>query len=599
MACVGIAPTACPASRAPPRPKRAWHEVELLLLAILVLGVYFTRLTDLTIRGEEPRWARVAQEMLDTGDWIVPRQQSEPFPDRPPLNSWAMILSSRLTGELNLAAIRLPAVTATLLITLAIYLYSRNYLSRVGALAAAAAYPTTVQVLQLGSLSESDSLLTLCVAGALFSWHYGYSCRASARLAWIAGYAATALAGLAKGPQGPIYFITITTVFLALRRDWSFLFNRWHVAGLAVFVLVVGAWQLPFYWELDATSAQAIWSEGGEMSSRFDYANVWTVLGHWASYPFEVLACMMPWSFMLSLFASRWFRTRIAEASPMVAFLLTAIAIALPTCWLPVPSRARYFMSLYPCVAPLVGLAIQRCWESRENGWWQRGWDRFLVIGAGSIVAAGLFVGIVGTLGRSGIPALGQAVSPGFAIFYALAALGAAAAVLWSRRGRDARHADVGILAVAGFMGMTWTGVVVSVQMRTSNDPSATVAAVRAMIPPGERLVSLGKVHHLFAYYYGAPIELQKLGESKLATEMPGTYFCFAIDPKFKAPTIPFAWSPVVEISCERSKSPHPVTKVVVGRRAACPTRAPSAETAARESTASLTSADAGDAALK
>ena len=119
-----------PVGLPPARSATVWREVELLALVVLVLGVYFTRLTDLTIRGEESRWARVAQEMLETGDWIVPRQQTEPFPDRPPLNSWLMILASRLTGELNLAAIRLPAVTATLLITLAIYLYSRNFLSR-------------------------------------------------------------------------------------------------------------------------------------------------------------------------------------------------------------------------------------------------------------------------------------------------------------------------------------------------------------------------------------------------------------------------------------------------------------------------------------
>ena len=99
----------------------AWHEAEWLVLAALVLAVYFSRLTDLTIRGEESRWARVAQEMLDSGDWIVPRQQGDPFPDRPPLNSWAMMLASRLTGQLDLVAIRLPTVIATLLITLLIY----------------------------------------------------------------------------------------------------------------------------------------------------------------------------------------------------------------------------------------------------------------------------------------------------------------------------------------------------------------------------------------------------------------------------------------------------------------------------------------------
>ena len=255
----------------------------------------------------------------------------------------------------------------------------------------------------------------------------------------------------------------------------------------------------------------------------------------------------------------------------MVAFLLTALAVTFPTCWLPAHSRARYFMSLYPCLAPLIGLTIQRCWELRERGFWQRSWDRYLVAGIGLIAASGVVV-VAARLGGSWrILSFGQAVSSTLAFGYVLSAVAAVAAVLWSRSRYDLRHASVGLMAVAAFMGLTYTGVVVSVQMQSSNNPSATIAAIRDMIPPGERLVSFGKVHHLFAYYYGGSIELQKMGTSNVATETPGTYFCYAVDPKFKPPRIPFAWDQVADISCERMQSPRPATKVVVGRRRSDP----------------------------
>ena len=54
---------------------RTWLELEVLLLVLLCLGVYFVRLTALSIRGEESRWAQVAHEMLSSGDWVVPRQR--------------------------------------------------------------------------------------------------------------------------------------------------------------------------------------------------------------------------------------------------------------------------------------------------------------------------------------------------------------------------------------------------------------------------------------------------------------------------------------------------------------------------------------------
>ena len=578
----------------PGRGRAPWFEVELLLLTLLVLGVYFTRLTDLTIRGEESRWARVAQEMLETGDWIVPRQQGEPFPDRPPLNSWAMMLASRCTGDLNLATIRLPAVTATLLITLAIYLYSRNFLSRVGSFAAAAAYPTMAQVLQLGRMGESDSLLTLCVAGALFSWHYAYSCRGRSPAAWIAGYTLAAFAGLAKGPQGPIYFMAITTVFLSLKRDWRFLFSPWQLAGLALFVCLVGSWQLPFYLELDGPSAQAVWSEGGEMSDRFDYSNLRKVLGNWLAYPLEVFVCLMPWSMMLLAVPTRWMRERLAGARPMVEFLVTALAVAFVTCWLPAQSRARYFMSLYPCVAPLVGLSIERCWECQTKSWWQQSWDRYLIGGAVMTAAAGVLIGSTLIGDGPGLFKLGYSLTPGFALAYVPLAALAVMILFWLRPRRQAWQMQAGVLTLAAVMGMTYTGAVLSVQSRNSNNPRDVIASVRELIPPGERLMSFDPVHHLFAYYYGEPIELQRLGKNRRATPTSGSYFCFSVDPHYTSPVIPFEWDTVVEISCERTRSPHPMSKVVVGRRRSPTEReavahdgGPDTLTARRSSTAS------------
>lgn len=565
MSSAGTSPFPSP----PEAPSRPWREIELAVLALLVLAIYFARLTDLTIRGEEARWARVAQEMLDTGDWIVPRQQGEPFPDRPPLNSWLMIGASKFTGGMNLAAIRLPAVFATLLVTMAIYLYGRNFLSRLGALAAAAAYPTMVQVLQLGRVGESDALLTLWLSLALFCWHYAYACRRNARLAWLSGYALAALAGLAKGPQGPVYFVAISGVFLAWHKDWRFLCNRWHAAGAALFVAVLAMWQLPFLWELDAGAARAVWAEGGELSERFDYSNFRRVLAHWAGFPFEVFACLMPWSCLLPVVATPWFRRQWGPVRPLVLFALAAWAVALPTCWLPAHSRTRYLMSLYPLAALLAGAVVQRCCEQRAQDWWSRSWDRFLLWGGAAAAVCGVSLSTVSAVGLLDRMNLSTALPKPLVIAYLVVALLLAGMMLWSRGRASLLSAEAGVLALACFMGLTHTGLIVSAQAQNSNDPSQVIAEVRALIPPGERLMSIDKVHHMFAYYFEHPIELQVVGKSRVATEMTGQYFCFAVDPEAKPIEIPFAWETVAEISCERTKTLQPRTKVVVGRRLA------------------------------
>src|SRR5262245_39042597 len=129
--------------------KSAWREWEFWALAALASAIYFSRISDLPIRGEETRRAMVAWEILQTGAWVVPHHQGAPFLSRPPVGSWPIAWLAELTGDLSLVAVRLPSVLATVLTTLLIYVYSRRFLSRVGALSSGLAYGTFAQVLQL------------------------------------------------------------------------------------------------------------------------------------------------------------------------------------------------------------------------------------------------------------------------------------------------------------------------------------------------------------------------------------------------------------------------------------------------------------------
>ena len=98
---------------------RWWREGEVVLLAALVVGAYFLRGDALTLRGEESRWATVAREMIRTGDWVVPRQQGEPFLSRPPLGNWLIAACALARGQLDVWAVRLPTLTAGTSVSLA------------------------------------------------------------------------------------------------------------------------------------------------------------------------------------------------------------------------------------------------------------------------------------------------------------------------------------------------------------------------------------------------------------------------------------------------------------------------------------------------
>ncbi len=339
-------------------PATAWYrEAEVLLLVLLVAGVYFARFDQPSLRGEETRWATCAWEHLRTGDWIVARQQGQVHADRPPLVNWLMAGGMVLLGADSVLAVRLPSLLATLATTLLIYAYGRLFLLRGGALAAASAFATMIQVMSLGRLAESDAVLTLFVAASMLVWHYGYVRQWPKTAVWCSSYLLTALAALAKGPQGPIYFAGAVTVYLLLvRRDWRYFLHPAHLLGSSVCVATIGLWAVPYYLATDWQAVYLTW--GNQAASRFTLSEPGRLLTHLATFPLEVLGCMLPWSLLLAVYLKRDFWRKLDNARSHAIFLVTAITISLLPVWICQGARNRYCMPFYPCAALLVGLAI-------------------------------------------------------------------------------------------------------------------------------------------------------------------------------------------------------------------------------------------------
>lgn len=89
-----------------------------LILATLYL-CYFRNLGAIGLVGpDEPRYAWIARDMMETGDWVTPRLYGKPWFEKPVLYYWAAALSFKLFG-VSEAAARLPSAVSALLATLA------------------------------------------------------------------------------------------------------------------------------------------------------------------------------------------------------------------------------------------------------------------------------------------------------------------------------------------------------------------------------------------------------------------------------------------------------------------------------------------------
>ena len=538
---------------------------EAALLAGLVAAMYLTRLAAVPFRGEETRWARVAWEMRETGDYVVPRQQGEVFPDRPPLNSWCMLLASTVTGDLDRQAVRLPAALATLLTALLLFAYCRQFVTRWGAFSAGLVYATFPQILQLGRFAESDALFTFLVTASLLAWHAGYTRRWPHGRTWVAGYVLAALAGLAKGPQGPVYFAASVTAYLALKRDWRYLFSLSHAAGLLAFAVVLGAWQVPFSLATGSQATAAVWSEEGTLGQRIAgmFGPAWW--RHLATYPAEVLLYLLPWSVFLFWYLRPISRRSLAAIWPQVGFLWVCLAVALPSCWLVTETRPRHVMSLYPGLACLIAAAIDRSCFDPPTAQWDRGFRWFLV----AMAAVSAFVG--GLMVIAGL----YPVAPWIAVLLppscstagcGLAILALAAICVWAWRGSGPMRAAAGITAVVAVLGGSFGVVGIDHLARIADDLESQVARLKADVVRGERLVSFGPLFHKFTFYYQDPIAIVPWPEADFTVDPPWLYFCFMAYQEGIHGKLPFAWEKVALLYCDRAREKG-VNNVCVGRR--------------------------------
>src|SRR6266545_4463731 len=87
-------------------PRQPWW------LLLLTLFTFFVLLGSRSLNEpDEGRYAEIAREMIELGDWLVPHFWYVPHLDKPPLTYWAVAVSISVFGQ-NEWAVRLPLALA-------------------------------------------------------------------------------------------------------------------------------------------------------------------------------------------------------------------------------------------------------------------------------------------------------------------------------------------------------------------------------------------------------------------------------------------------------------------------------------------------------
>jgi len=215
-----------------------------LLLVLVSLGTLFFRLGQLPFIGaDEPRYARIAEEMSSAGRWVTPLLEGYPWLEKPPLYYWLTIPCYRIFGAGETIARLAPALCALLAAACVFWLGSRLW-SRPAGVLGGLVLLTSIGFCGFGRSASPDMPFTVCLTAALSLLAVAVI---KGDLAWwrtLCAYVFLGLAVLAKGPVALALGAGILVLFWVADEQGGSLGRMRVAAGTAVAAAVA----IPWFW---------------------------------------------------------------------------------------------------------------------------------------------------------------------------------------------------------------------------------------------------------------------------------------------------------------------------------------------------------------
>jgi 4-amino-4-deoxy-L-arabinose transferase-like glycosyltransferase len=353
--------------------RKTWVQVFILLVfcsLLLILGIGRWDLWN----PDEPRYAQVAKEMVDRGDWVLMHVNGNTYVDKPPLFFWLIALSSFLWQGFTSFSVRFPsAFLSTLTVLLTFFLGKKLYDSWTGFLSALI-LATSFEFAYLSTRANIDATLTFLITVSLFlflGWyHYGPPHSASlpqeekqgVREIWVKSgnrgnlliygfYIGMAFATLTKGPVGFILPLLVSLVYLAVQKDWKAMKRMRLLTGMGLLIAIVLSWYLPAV----LRGGQTFLNETllHQTVARFakGTSHVRPIYYYFANFPVDFL----PWFLFLPGAIVYGLSKRREGISKDFLFLLVWFVVIFLFFSFSKGKRAIYLLPLYPTVSLLVG----------------------------------------------------------------------------------------------------------------------------------------------------------------------------------------------------------------------------------------------------
>jgi len=236
-----------PIGRSAPAPRHATL-VSLTGCVLLAAVLAFSGLgARPLISPAEARYALVAREMVESGDWIQPHFNHTRYYEKPPLTYWSVAASYRLFGFTEFAA-RLPSALAYIGTVLLTFLLAYELVGSGTAPLAALIYATSLGPFLFGRFLFTDTLLVFWLSVSLLGL---------AKMTWrpasVAGpmvfYLGASLAGLTKGLIGLLFPVAAAAAYAFFLGGQGFVRRLRPWLGVSIVAIVFLPWHVLLAWQ--------------------------------------------------------------------------------------------------------------------------------------------------------------------------------------------------------------------------------------------------------------------------------------------------------------------------------------------------------------
>ena len=344
--------------------------IGLLICALLSIQNQVLPLID----RDEPRFAEASREMLQSGDWCVPRFNQVPRYDKPPLIYWMQCAAYSVLGENEFAA-RLPAVICTALTSICLAVWGAETGGALTGFRAAWIFALCIQVFVHGRAAVADPPLVLfSTLTAWIGWRWVQRRdKLDATLLWICA----ALGFLAKGPVAWIPLGMALYGAARQRRTGAPMPNPlWCSAGFILMLALIGAWGIPALIRTQGDFASV--GLGKHVVARslvsMEGHGAKNLFGYLVTLPFyfgTVFLSFAPWSVWLPAAI----KAHARNVTPIGAYLLSGVVLTFGIFTLSRTKLPHYTLPAFPFLALLLAL----WWKDNRSS---KLWDRTATVSA-------------------------------------------------------------------------------------------------------------------------------------------------------------------------------------------------------------------------